>query len=63
VLGLEKNGYAGGMGGTREILTGCRNDVGASLLFPLAKGLASELELARYSKQSPPARGARPRTP
>src|SRR5262245_10790640 len=36
------------MAGTREILTGCRNDVGASLLFPLAKGLAEELELARY---------------
>src|SRR5512145_927117 len=70
VLCLEKNDYVGGMAGTREILTGCRNDVGASLLFPLAKGLASELELARYgvelidlpimasnlnSKDSPPA--------
>jgi phytoene dehydrogenase-like protein len=48
VLCLEKNAYVGGMAGTREILTGCRNDVGASLLFPLAKGLASELELERY---------------
>src|SRR6185295_8478163 len=48
VLCLEKNNYVGGMAGTREILTGCRNDVGASLLFPLAKGLAEELELARY---------------
>jgi phytoene dehydrogenase-like protein len=48
VLCLEKNGYVGGMAGTREILTGCRNDVGASLLFPLARGLADELELARY---------------
>jgi len=48
VLCVEKNGYAGGMAGTREILTGCRNDVGASLLFPLAKGLAEELELAKY---------------
>jgi phytoene dehydrogenase-like protein len=48
VLCLEKNAYAGGMAGTREILTGCRNDVGASLLFPLAKGLEGELELARY---------------
>src|SRR5678816_646718 len=70
VLCLEKNGYPGGMAGTREILTGCRNDVGASLLFPLAKGVAEELELARYgvelidlpimasnlnSKSSPPA--------
>jgi len=48
VLCLEKNAYVGGMAGTREILKGCRNDVGASLLFPLAKGLAEELELARY---------------
>ena len=70
VLCLEKNAYVGGMAGTREILSGCRNDVGASLLFPLAKGLADELELARYgvelidlpimasnlnSKSSPPA--------
>src|SRR5262249_47267728 len=48
VLCLEKNAYVGGMAGTREILAGCRNDVGASLLFPLAKGLDAELELARY---------------
>jgi len=48
VLCLEKNAYVGGMAGTREILSGCRNDVGASLLFPLAKGLADELEFARY---------------
>src|SRR5262245_27893105 len=48
VLCLEKNAYAGGVAGTREILAGCRNDVGASLLFPLARGLADELELARY---------------
>ena len=48
VLLLEKNRYVGGMAGTREILAGCRNDVGASLLFPLARGLAEELELARY---------------
>jgi len=48
VLCLEKNGYVGGMAGTREILSGCRNDVGASLLFPLAKGLEEELELERY---------------
>ena len=30
VLCLEKNGYVGGMAGTREILSGCRNDVGAA---------------------------------
>ncbi|HTF36621.1 MAG TPA: NAD(P)/FAD-dependent oxidoreductase [Myxococcota bacterium] len=70
VLCLEKNSYVGGMAGTREILKGCRNDVGASLLFPLAKGMETQLELARYgvefidlpimasnlnSKDSPPA--------
>ena len=37
VLVLEKNKYVGGMGGTREILKGCRNEVGASCLFPLSK--------------------------
>lgn len=36
VLVLEKNNYVGGMGGTREILSGCRNEVGASCLFPLS---------------------------
>jgi phytoene dehydrogenase-like protein len=70
VVCVEKNAYVGGMAGTREILTGCRNDVGASLLFPLAKGLEEELEFERYgvefidlpimasnlnSKESPPA--------
>lgn len=48
VLCLEKNAYVGGMAATREIFPGCRNDVGASLLFPLAKNLAEELELVRY---------------
>ena len=48
VLCLEKNSYVGGMAGTREILTGCRNDVGASLLFPLADEVERELELERY---------------
>lgn len=37
VLVLEKNHYVGGMGGTREILKGCMNEVGASCLFPLSK--------------------------
>jgi len=37
VLVLEKNNYVGGMGGTREILKGCQNEVGASVFFPLAK--------------------------
>jgi phytoene dehydrogenase-like protein len=52
VLSLEKNRYVGGMAGTREILPGCRNDVGASLLFPLARGLADELELERYGVET-----------
>ena len=58
------------LAGTREILSGCRNDVGASLLFPLAKEIEAELELERHgvefialpimatnlnSKASPPA--------
>src|SRR5690348_12528955 len=70
VLCLEKNSYVGGMAGTREILTGCRNDVGASLLFPLSTEVERELELEHYgvelidlpimacnlnSKDSPPA--------
>ena len=36
VLVLEKNNYIGGMGGTREILKGCMNEVGASCMFPLS---------------------------
>jgi phytoene dehydrogenase-like protein len=36
VLVLEKNNFVGGMGGTREILKDCRNEVGASCLFPLS---------------------------
>src|SRR5262249_8541138 len=70
VLCLEKNAYVGGMAGTRETVTGCGNEVGGSLLFPLAKGVAEQLEPARYgvefidlpimasnlnSKDSPPA--------
>ncbi len=42
VLVLEQNNYFGGMGGTREILKGCRNEVGASCLFPLSA------EIKRY---------------
>lgn len=44
VLVLEKNGYVGGMTGTREILKGCRNEVGASCLFPLSKEVVDELD-------------------
>ena len=42
VLVLEKNNYVGGMGATREILKDCRNEVGASCLFPLSA------EIKRY---------------
>lgn len=44
VLVLEKNGYVGGMTGTREILKGCRNEVGASCLFPLADEVVDALD-------------------
>ena len=44
VVVLEKNGYVGGMTGTREILKGCRNEVGASCLFPLAKEVTDALD-------------------
>lgn len=44
VLVLEKNGYVGGMTGTREILKGCRNEVGASVLFPLSKEVVDDLD-------------------
>ena len=36
VLILEKNDFVGGMGGTRAIFKDCRNEVGASCLFPLS---------------------------
>ena len=41
---LDKNAYVGGMSGTREILKGCRNEVGASCLFPLSRQLTQELD-------------------
>ncbi|MBW2267272.1 MAG: NAD(P)/FAD-dependent oxidoreductase [Deltaproteobacteria bacterium] len=44
VLVLEKNGYVGGMTGTREILAGCRNEVGASCLFPLSRQVVEALD-------------------
>ena len=44
VLVLEKNGYVGGMTGTREILKGCRNEVGASCLFPLSQEVVDDLD-------------------
>jgi len=51
VLNLEKNRYVGGMAGSREILTDCRNDVGASLVFPLAREIIDELEFERYGAE------------
>jgi phytoene dehydrogenase-like protein len=44
IVVLEKNAYVGGMTGTREILEGCRNEVGASVLFPLAKEVTDALD-------------------
>lgn len=48
VLVLEKNGYVGGMGGTREILKGCRNEVGASCLFPLSKEIKDYFQFEQH---------------
>jgi phytoene dehydrogenase-like protein len=44
VLVLEKNSYVGGMTGTREILKGCRNEVGASCFFPISREVAEALD-------------------
>ncbi|MFT4615329.1 MAG: phytoene dehydrogenase-like protein [Bacteroidia bacterium] len=48
VLILEKNNYVGGMGGTREILKGCRNEVGASCLFPLSKEIRDYFDFENH---------------
>jgi len=50
-VNLEKNSYVGGMGGSREILKGCRNDVGATMLFPLAREIIDELEFEKYGAE------------
>jgi len=47
VLVLEKNNYVGGMAGTREIFKNCRNEVGASCLFPIAPEI---LEYFQFEK-------------
>ncbi len=47
VLVLEKNGYVGGMGGTREILKGCQNEVGASCMFPLSQEVKDYFEFEK----------------
>ena len=51
VLVLEKNGYVGGMSGTREILSGCRNEVGASCLFPLADEVVKALDFEAHGAE------------
>ena len=48
VLVLEKNDYVGGMGGTREILRGCRNEVGASCLFPLSAEIKEYFDFEQH---------------
>ncbi|GAB5453591.1 MAG: NAD(P)/FAD-dependent oxidoreductase [Halioglobus sp.] len=48
VLVLEKNNYVGGMGGTREILKGCRNEVGASCLFPLSREIRDYFDFENH---------------
>ena len=48
---LEKNGYVGGMSGTREILSGCRNEVGASCLFPLSSEVTRELDFEGHGAE------------
>ena len=51
VLVLEKNRYVGGMAGTREILPGCRNEVGASALFPIAPEVLDFLQFERHGAE------------
>ncbi|MCP4905709.1 MAG: NAD(P)/FAD-dependent oxidoreductase, partial [bacterium] len=51
VLVVEKNGYVGGMTGTREILKGCRNEVGASCLFPLSDEVAEALDFEAHGAE------------
>ena len=48
VLVLEKNDYVGGMGGTREILKDCQNEVGASCLFPLSKEIKEYFDFENH---------------
>ena len=48
VLVLEKNSYVGGMAGTREIFQGCRNEVGASCLFPIADEILDYFEFEKH---------------
>jgi len=54
VLVLEKNNYVGGMGGTREILKGCRNEVGASCLFPLSSEIKSYFDFEAHGVEMIP---------
>ena len=51
VLVLEKNAYVGGMAGTRAIFPGCRNEVGASVLFPIAPEVLDCLQFQRFGAE------------
>ena len=51
VLVLEKNNYVGGMAGTREIFKGCRNEVGASCLFPIADEILDYYQFEKYGAE------------
>jgi phytoene dehydrogenase-like protein len=54
VLVLEKNDYVGGMGATREILKDCRNEVGASCLFPLSAEIKSYFDFEAHGVEMIP---------
>ncbi len=51
VLVLEKNNYVGGMAGTREIFKGCRNEVGASCLFPIADEILDYFQFEKHGAE------------
>ncbi len=51
VISLEKNDFVGGNAGTREVFHGCRNDLGASHLFPIVQQIYEELEFEKYGQE------------
>ena len=51
VLVLEKNQYVGGMAGTRAIFPGCRNEVGASALFPIAPEVLDFIKFEQHGAE------------
>ena len=54
VLILEKNNFVGGMGGTREILKGCQNEVGASVMFPLSAEIKEYFDFENHGVEMIP---------